>query len=447
MGYITIQKFFIISIIILRTKLLINSKKLEGQVMINFYLISESQLPIVKVDIGEPKQSFNLILDINAEQTWIESSLYSHLLSLNYNRYSYVKELDNERYNLEGYISTDVFIIDTISIKAFGFILANTSSLLSSSLSPIKGALSLKREFEKNKMSLIDRLIDLKYAYKPIFTLIFDNIHHGSILIGNTDYDQLKDNKNRLSMCLFENIQSKSKWGCNITYVFIGDYGLIQKFDDIRNEPYYDIDYNNSKAILINKEAYFETIYNKIYVDKKFMSYLKEKYFDINGSSCVFNETDKTIQVKCLHEDVVKLNQLNFVFDSRLDLYLSYKELFYCPYAKGQCAFNIEYNGDIVKDNNTWAIGLPLLKLFETTFKQDEGIYFFGDNKEIVRLNTISSNNKGKSAVLNYLKILIYFIFGILLTLILGIGVIYALRYKNKRKKQRIEEAYNKIIE
>lgn len=441
MSVIKYFLFFIVILISIANQA-IPPKGIEEKIVIEFFLISVSQLPIVKVDIGEPKQLFNLVLDINAEQTWIASSLFNSSLSSSYNRLDYVQALDIDIHTHQGYLSTDYFVIDSLSIKAFDFLLVDTSS-------SIKGAVSFRREFdEKKNSSLVYRLFDMQQAIKPVFTLVFNDIHHGALVITNTN-EGLIEEKKRMFNCTLANLNSRHQWGCNLTHVFIGDYGLNQKVDDNSKEPYYEIDDKKTRAIAINKDAIFETVYNKIYVDKEFMLYLKKNYFVIKESSCEFKETDKIIIVFCAKEDIVRLRQLNFIFDSHLDLYLSYKQLFDCPYAGRKCEFNIEYNEDITKLQSSFVIGLPLLKSFKTIFDQSQGIYFIGNNEEQIRFSRIANDQTSSltKKAINYAKAIIYCFDGILMAVLIGICIIYALRYKNKRKRDQITKTYRNMNE
>jgi hypothetical protein len=230
------------------------------------------------------------------------------------------------------------------------------------------------------------------------------------------------------------NKNEKIKWGCELTQIFIGpveDYPTFR--NNMMEQTGYIINRNDKNNIAIVEEiAIFETIFDRIYVPLDAMNYLQTyyfiDYFNDDEELCLFIENDDGIKVKCDVEEVSKLKRLNFVLDGKTDLSFPAENLFECDY-NGRCTFLIEYN----KKYKKFIFGLPVFKMYDIIFDYNarDLSFYSKENKYLVKM----SKNVGS-------KMLVYFLIFLVVALVmflLGIGIVYLLRIKN-RKREEIEE-------
>ena len=127
-------------------------------------------------------------------------------------------------------------------------------------------------------------------------------------------------------------------------------------------------------------------------------------------------------------DEVSKLKRLNFVFDGKTDLSFPSQNLFECDY-NNRCIFLIEYN----RKYKNFIFGLPVFKMYDIIFDYNSRdlSFYSKENKYLVKM----SKNVGS-------KMLVYFLMFLSFCLIMflfGIGIVYFLRMKN-RKREEIEE-------
>ena len=157
------------------------------------------------------------------------------------------------------------------------------------------------------------------------------------------------------------------------------------------------------------------------------MDYLKKYYFIniVNEENlCEFNENEEFITVGCTIDEVSKLKRLNFVFDGKTDLSFPSQNLFECNF-NGKCKFLIEYNIKYDK----FIFGLPVFKMYNIIFDYNSrDLSFYGkNNKYLVKM----AKNVGTKFIVIFLIFL-----GVALTMfLLGVGIIYLLRIKNRKRE------------
>ena len=182
----------------------------------------------------------------------------------------------------------------------------------------------------------------------------------------------------------------------------------------------------------MNVPVYFETIYNKIYVPRNFIDYMKMNLFiDKEGKSiCSLEDNNNKAYFKCSKSDVSKVPRLDFVLSDITDLSFPYTNLFECN--DNDCISVVQYDSQF----QGFIFGLPILKHYYLIFDYNSRFlqFYSIDNKYLVKM----PNNGG----FDFVNFLLYFFLFIIAVLLSGICLIYVMRRKNKRRKQIEEEIY-----
>ena len=397
----------------------------------------KSDYLITKVKIGTPQKEINLILDIGSKRTWISDKYYDKSKSSSY----VSKELfeSNEQYDLtyKGIASMETFEIENKTLEDFQFILVDEliNNNKNKYMNIINGVLSLGHEYDSKHQSLVYEMSHVSNTFYNMFMFKFNENNEGELLIGDMTEDQ-KRKYNYIHKCRFIKSGNKNeqiKWQCELTQIFLGS---VEDYPTFRNsmmeQTGYIISRNDKNNIAIVEEiATFETIFNRIYVPEDVMDYLKEYYFKnvVNDEQlCKFFEKEDNIKVKCNIEEVSKLKRLNFVFDGKTDLSFPSQNLFECNF-NGDCTFLIEYN----KKYDNFIFGLPLFKMYNIIFDYNSRdlSFYSKENKYLVRM--------AKNVGTKMLVVFLIFLAIALIMFLIGIGIIYLLRLKN-RKREEIEE-------
>ena len=326
----------------------------------------------------------------------------------------------------------ETFEIENKTLEDFQFLLVNEFKN-----NNFKGVLSLGHEYDSKHQSLVYEMSHVSNTFYNMFMFKFDenNNNNGELLIGDMTENQ-KRQYSYINKCRFiqkGDQNEQIKWRCELTQIFLGS---VEDYPTFRNnmmeQTGYIISRNDKNNIAIVEEiATFETIFNKIYVPKDVMDYLKQYYFIniVNEENlCEFNENEEYITVECTIDEVSKLKRLNFVFDGKTDLSFPSQNLFECNFNE-KCKFLIEYNIKYDK----FIFGLPVFKMYNIIFDYNSRdlSFYSKDNKYLVKM----AKNVGTKFIVIFLIFL-----GVALTMfLLGVGIIYLLRIKN-RKREEIEE-------
>ena len=152
------------------------------------------------------------------------------------------------------------------------------------------------------------------------------------------------------------------------------------------------------------------------------MEYLKENYLIniVDGKKmCQYNDNGDIIKVICSKDEVSKLKRLNFVLSEKTALAFPSQSLFSCGNSD-RCEFLIQHDNKY----SGYIFGIPVFKLYHITFDyNNRDLIFFG------------KSDIGTSI----LTVIIWILIVAIIFMLLGLGVIYILRKKN-RKRQEIEE-------
>ena len=394
----------------------------------NNYLISS-------VKIGIPPQELNLILDIGSERTWISNQYFDKKKSSTYISKDIFESHKQYNFKYNGISSLETFELENKKLEDFHFILVDEIIDNNNNNNNIKGVLSLGHEYDSKHQSLVYEMSHVSNTFYNMFMFKFGENNKGELLIGDMSEDR-KRKYSYINKCRFirnMNKDEKIKWGCELTQIFIGpveDYPTFR--NNMMEQTGYIINRNDKNNIAIVEEiAIFETIFDRIYVPLDVMNYLKTYYFlDFFNDEelCEFIEDDDGVKVKCNANEVSTLKRLNFVLDGKTDLSFPSQNLFECDYNE-RCKFLIEYN----KKYNKFIFGLPVFKMYDIIFDYNSRdlSFYSKENKYLVKM----SKNVGS-------KMLVYFLIFLTVALVmflLGIGFVYLLRMKN-RKREEIEE-------
>jgi hypothetical protein len=369
----------------------------------------------------------NLVLDIGAERTWNSEEIFNKTKSSSYKTQGFMEQKQQDKFSYRGAWSTELIQLNDKKLKDFDFLLVN--KIESNDL--FQGVLSLGREYDTKKFSIVYRMSAASATFYNSFVLKFIDNNKGELYIGDLT-KELKDDKSLISSCKLTN--SKIKWSCMLTHVFVGDYGDQKYVDSYTEEQGYVIKGKHNKIEIIDQPVYFESIYNKIYVPKEFISYLQKNVF-INNSNknelCKCNNNDTKISFTCSKEEMNQINKLNFVFSDKMALTLPNSRLFDCN--GDVCEYIIEYNE---KYTNGWIMGLPLLRTYQMIFdyNKEDLLFYSNENKAFVQMPSRNENY--------VLWFFFYLILFFVVAFVFGVGLIYFLRRKNKKRKYIEEQIY-----
>ena len=385
---------------------------------------------IAPVKAGTPEQEMNLVLDIGSPRTWISDQSFKKGDSSTYSDMGETESFTQYDFTYSGKASTETFTLADKKLSEFKFLLANNLQNVK-----MQGALSLGHEYDSKHKSLVYEMSHVCNTFYNMFLFKFDENNEGELLIGDITDDQ-KRKYQYINKCLFlkgGSANDQIKWRCEITQIFIGGIEDFPTFRDNMMEQtgYYISKTDYNKLIEVNEPVVFETIFDKIYVPKDTMEYLKENYLKNivdNKKMCQYNDNGDNVKVSCTKEEVSKLKRLNFVLSEKTALAFPSQSLFACGNSD-RCEFLIQYDSKYPG----YIFGIPVFKLYHITFDyNNRDLIFFGkSDKYLVRIPF----NLGTSI----LTVIIWILIVAIIFMLLGLGVIYILRRKN-RKRQEIEE-------
>ena len=408
------------------------SPEISGTIPLKFTVqkINSDELLTTILKIGDPQQEIELILDIGAERTWILKDNFKSSLSKTYSSENILDKRIQDTFSYSGYKSKDTFTVGNKTLENFLFLIVEKVENKN-----FKGVLSLGREYDTKYFSLAYRLSSTMQTFYNSFQLKFEGNNTGELHVGDAS-DEVKNFRDLVLPCKLLDSEPKIKWKCKLTHVFIGGIDNAKSFfDDYYEQTGYEINSRSYKIEVINSPVYFETIYNKIYVTRSFIDYMKINLFsDKNGKSfCSLEDNNSKAYFKCSKSEISNVPSLNFVLSDITDLSFPYNNLFECD--DNNCISIVQYD----KNFNGFVFGLPILKNYQMIFDYNSRfLQFYGkENKYLV----IMPNTGG----IDMVNFLIYFVLFIIFVLIIGICVIYIMRSKNKKRKKIEEEIYQKF--
>ena len=404
----------------------------KGYITLPFTL-TKSKIPISKLSIGKPSQEINLVLDIGSSRTWISDQYYNNKGSKTYQPLEEAFSKEQYDFSYSGNSALETFKIGDKILQNFKFILVNNLQN-----NNFQGVLSLGHEYDSKHNSLVYEMSKVSNTYYNMFMFKFNEDNGGELLIGDTTEEE-KEKLHLINRCRYligGSPEEQIKWRCQLTHVFIGGIEDMESFYEqlIEQTGYYIIETKFNKLKNIYEPVIFETIFDRIYVPKYIMEYLRDNYLkDIenNKNLCNYNDNGNSIIVKCTKEEISKLKRLNFVLGEKTDLALPSNELFNCDNSNN-CEFLIQYNDKY----QGFIFGLPIFKLYNIIFDYNSRDLMFYSlyNKYLVSFN--------KDFGTSILKIVLYILIVVLCLLTSGIILIYFFRRINRKRKLIEDEIY-----
>ena len=404
----------------------------KGYITLPFTL-TKSQIPMSKLSIGKPSQEINLVLDIGSSRTWISDQYYNNKGSKTYQPLEEAFSKEQYDFSYSGNSALETFKIGDKILQNFKFILVNNLQN-----NNFQGVLSLGHEYDSKHNSLVYEMSKVSNTYYNMFMFKFNEDNEGELLIGDTTEEE-KEKLHLINRCRYligGTPEEQIKWRCQLTHVFIGGIEDMESFYEqlIEQTGYYIIETKFNKLKNIYEPVIFETIFDRIYVPKYIMEYLRDNYLkDIenNKNLCNYNDNGNSILVKCTKEEIYKLKRLNFVLGEKTDLALPSNELFNCDNSNN-CEFLIQYNDKY----QGFIFGLPIFKLYNIIFDYNsrELMFYSLYNKYLVSFN--------KDFGTSILKIVLYILIVVLCLLTSGIILIYFFRRINRKRKLIEDEIY-----
>jgi hypothetical protein len=395
------------------------------------FTLSENNVPVSQIQIGHPKQDISLVLDVSSMRTWVSDQYFRSDQS---DTYVETGELDAHKeydFSYSGVGATETFKVSDKKLEQFKFVLVNLQN------TNFQGVLSLGHEYDSKHKSLVYEMSHVCNTFYNMFMFKFDE-KGGELLIGDTTEEQ-KERNHLINKCRYlvgGDPEEQIKWRCELTQIFIGG---IEDFPTFRNElmeqtGYYISKTDFNKLIEVKEPVAFETIFDKIYVPKKTMEYLKANYlknFANDQKMCNFDESEDKITVKCSKDEISKLKRLNFVLSEKTALALPSSALFECGNSD-ICEFLIQYNSKF----KGFIFGLPIFKLYNIIFDYNSRdlMFYSSDNKYLISIPV----DLGTSILIVIIWILVVAI----LIMLAGLLVIYILRRKNRKRKEIEDQIY-----
>ena len=410
-----------------------NKKEDEPEMVVGYislkFKVSQGML-LAPIKVGSPEQEMNVVLDIGSSRTWVSDQSFKNGDSTTYKDMGETEERTQYDFTYSGKSSTETFTLADKKLTEFKFLLADNLQN-----TKMQGALSLGHEYDSKHKSLVYEMSHVCNTFYNMFLFQFKDNDEGELLIGDITEDQ-KRKYQYINKCLFlrgGSADEQIKWRCELTQMFIGGIEDFPTFRDNMMEQtgYYISKTDYNKLIDVGEPVVFETIFDKIYVPKKTMEYLKENYL-VNivdkKKMCTYNDNDSNVKVTCSKDEVSRLKRLNFVLSEKTALAFPSEALFSCGYSD-KCEFLIQFDNKY----EGYIFGLPVFKLYYITFDyNNRDLIFFGkSDKYLVKIPF----NIGTSI----LTVIIWILLVAIIIMLLGLALIYILRRKN-RKRQEIEE-------
>ena len=402
--FIFINKY-IYSIITIPFKRIYKEKITENNIM-KVLLYNDLQITI---EIGNPSQSFPVLIKLQQSPTFIMSTNYTgNIKKFNPNSSSTFistkKQIEKyqQLHCLDGYYVKDSIIIgnEKLKIDNFEFILANKISTESSILSGEIGLILYAQGIIQNTKFLY-QLKSKKIIEKEVFSLEYTKENEGNLIIGDYlhNYNNKKFKEENLLFASVGLPKEITQWSFVIDKVYS---------DGILIENYTNVKLNYEFGFIDGSKDYYEKVYKKFFGDYLNKNICRE--VQLNDSlSRYFIECDDMIEYKNFPELIFRNDFLkyNFTFTYK-DLFMKYENKYY---------FLILFKWYIDK----WNFGYPFFKKYQIFFDSDKKIFGLYPNKS-------NSNNW------NFSPWILVFVFALLFIITLIILLIFIKYFKQKRK-------------
>ena len=385
----------------------LNNENTNNKIDLNF---TKENLYFFDIKIGNPSQTFSVLLDTGSNYFWINSDnclgcgSKNKFITDNSKTYNFTNELININYisgTLKGKISSDIVKLNNnINISNFNFVLINESNI-NFELDGIFGLSKNIKDINNYKLSPISQLFENNIFNKNIFILDFPN---NNFFIG--EKPPYLNSYHNISC------ERKSIYGLNNYY-----WKCISK-----NIKSHNICYNSKENNIVFNSGINSVVFSLNYIEffKNIISYNKL----LGDAKCEISKTQENDLIyTLLCENFDKL--INKENDEYIKLYEEDFISIYLDDNKNSISFKLEDLNDKINKNfklyfieipdNTIIAGVPLFEKYTIMFNKDEEqIIFFNDKNKITYSGIDNINIYSKIAIIivvvSIILILIYYI-------------------------------------
>jgi hypothetical protein len=380
-------------------------------------LITNDDVPTLKIGLGTPFQYFNVVFDTGSFHLWITTKYssavskqitnkFDHYLSKSFSPSNKKMALRYKTGFAVGDIVNDVVILDkpTLGGKStnLNWVLAYKVDMKASN---VDGILGFGRSYEKNSRMYLDKsmsIMDTLYTNKIIQNTVFsqkyikgsddDELIKAKLFIGEYHAD-FKDTNKTQAMCnlinsnpLFSHSDLTYMWSCRLSYVIFGD---VNNFDQ--------------NAYKIQNRVIFDTGSNLIIAP----SIIKPKLDEYFKSSIIVDLCDvirdpdlNMIQHVCQGDsNIIKsFPEISFVFNGYAIKFKKehlFKNIAVENPMNGEIT-NIQLFTIVVDDSiDYWLIGQPFLKNVHVLYDSENGAMRFTaeDKNAIIDVRNVTTDD------------------------------------------------------
>ena len=386
----------------------LNKENPNNKINLNF---TKDNLYFFDIKIGNPRQTFSVLLDTGSNYFWVNSDNCSgcrtkrKFISDNSKTYNSTNKLININYisgAIKGIISSDIVKLkNNINISDFNFILINESNI-NFELDGIFGLSKNIKDINNIELSPIYQLFENNFLEKNIFILDFPN---NNFFIGEMPS----------YLNLYHNIscERKSIYGLNNYY-----WKCFSK-----NIKSHNICYNSEENNIVFNSGINSVVFSLNYIEffKNIISYNKL----LGDAKCEISKTQENDLIyTLLCENFDKL--INKENNEYVKLYEEDFISIYLDDNKNNISFKLEDLYDKINKNfklyfieipdNTMIAGIPLFEKYTIMFNKDEEqIIFFNDKNKITYSGIDNINIYSKIAIIivvvSIILIIIYYIY------------------------------------
>ena len=332
---------------------------------IEFTLMKDYNYLMTSVLVGKPQKEIMFSIDIGSAKTWVNQENYN-LESETFKNMS-VDSLNNTLYDLQGINAQDTFEYGNITLEHFDFFLAEKVHYVDSvkKENQTHAVLGLGKYKDKEKgFSIFNRLCESK-VFENDYTIIleFGGDDPEGEKIGRIIYGSISDIIKNYGPHVYklptkDILGTYGKWYMTLKYIFIGNI-LKEKKKNGRFKVSTD-----TTHIYLNKGGTLESNLKKIVLPYS----LKEQIIDILTDyylpqNCIQYNYDGIFSYHCNKNDILNVNEIHFVLETDMDIYLKSEDIFECVGEK--CDFLIEFRPEY---ENNFVFGVSLLKKFKIIF-------------------------------------------------------------------------------
>ena len=193
----------------------------KGFITEEFTMVTKNNYMIALVSLGTPNQEVNLVLDTGSMRTWVSKELFDYKASTTFHTENFVENFKQDEFSYSGFCADDKISFGDTSLTKFDFDVVNKIS----GKNDISGVLSLGREYDSKKFSVVYRFSGSEKTFFNAFCIKFDPENHlkGKLYIGDLT-EKMQEYTDLIDKCKL--VDTKSiRWSCQLTHLFIGELG------------------------------------------------------------------------------------------------------------------------------------------------------------------------------------------------------------------------------